>query len=212
MSYILILCIFLPHPIKISIYRHLFRWKIGNNVRIGLSYIQANQISLDDNTVIGNFNIINRLNKLEIGCNSQLGNFNQIFYSGLLKDRLPDESAILRIGDRSVITSHHFIDLDGVVEIGNDTVIGGRDSQVWTHQWIQKGNHLEKTRQKITVGNNVYVGSRTTLLNGCTVPDKAMIGACSVVNKQFQPEDNRLLIAGNPANIRKRYLNEDDSS
>jgi acetyltransferase-like isoleucine patch superfamily enzyme len=207
MNSILILCIFLPQFLKISIYRRLFRWRIGKNVQIGLSYIQANQITLSDNVTIGHFNIIRRLNNLQLGHNSQLGNFNQIFYSGALEDRSTNESAVLNIGDRSVITSHHFIDLDGIVEIGSDTIIGGRDSQIWSHQWIQKGSSFEKTRQKITIGNNVYIGSRTTLLNGCTIPNQSIIGACSVVNKKFQSEDNSLLIAGNPASIKKRYGN-----
>ena len=57
------------------------------------------------------------------------------------------------------------------------------------------------------VGQGVYIGARSTLI-GCSIPDRAMVGAGSVVNKSFATEDYRLLIAGNPAIVKKRYDND----
>jgi acetyltransferase-like isoleucine patch superfamily enzyme len=40
---------------------------------------------------------------------------------------------------------------------------------------------------------------------GCALPDRTVVGAGSVVTKQFAPEPCPYLIAGNPAIIKKRY-------
>ena len=41
------------------------------------------------------------------------------------------------------------------------------------------------------------------------IPDGAVVAAGSVVNKTFPGQDCRLLIAGNPATVRKRYEGTD---
>ncbi len=51
---------------------------------------------------------------------------------------------------------------------------------------------------RVEVGADAYVGARAMLL-GCRVPPGAVVGAGSVVTKDFAPEAARLLIAGNPA-------------
>ena len=68
---------------------------------------------------------------------------------------------------------------------------------------------FEKTSSKLVpkdifIGNNVYIGARASLF-GCYIPDNAIIGMGSVVTKSFEGENDRVLIAGNPATIKKRY-------
>ncbi len=69
---------------------------------------------------------------------------------------------------------------------------GGRVSFI-THEgghWVLKGLNPEKYRNtfgygRITIGNNVYIGAKSTILRGVTIGDNVIIGACSLVNKSL---------------------------
>lgn len=196
---LLLFSIFLPQGLKQWVYHHLLKWNIGQRVQIGLSYIDAGHVTLSDNVRIGHFNIIRGVKRLSIGEGTYIANFNQIFGASY-----PNWASELTIGERVNFMSRHFIDVGGAVFIGNGCVIGGRDTQIWSHtrKLVENKPSLEPT--SVRVGDDVYVGARTTLVS-CEVPDGAVVGAGSVVTKRFAAESCRLLIAGNPAIVRKRY-------
>jgi len=55
----------------------------------------------------------------------------------------------------------------------------------------------------ITVGNDVWIGSRAIILSGVKIGDGAVVGAGSVVSKNVEPY---AVVAGNPAKlIRHRF-------
>src|SRR5690606_9224 len=61
-----------------------------------------------------------------------------------------------------------------------------------------------ETDNPLTIGNDVWIGSRTTILPGCRrIGDGAIIGAGSVVTRDVADFS---IVAGNPAReIRKRF-------
>lgn len=199
----LLIAVFLPQIIKKLIYRYVMGWKIGENVKIGFSYLGCQAITIEDGVQIGHFNIIRRLRYLHIGQNSTIKNFNQFFFSGNLSQS-PEWAGTLNIGSNVNFMSHHFIDLGGSVSIGDRTTVAGRDTHFWSHGFTPAGEDRKHVRNKIVIGERVYIGARATIL-GCTIPARTIIGAGSIVNKSFADEESRLLVAGNPATIRKRY-------
>lgn len=201
---LLIIAIFLPNTLKIFVYRQL-GWNIGGNVKIGFSYIDCELVTISNNGKIGHFNIIRRLKYLEIGKDSYIRNFNQFFFSGEKSER-PEWAATIVMKNNVHFMSHHFIDADGSVLIDDDVTIAGRDTHIWTHGFLPaKDGGLEYTRTKVSIGKKAYIGSRASILNN--VPDRAIVGLGSIVNKSFTVEkDSRFLIAGNPAVIKKQYL------
>jgi len=56
----------------------------------------------------------------------------------------------------------------------------------------------------VEIGADAYIGARATLV-GCKLPSKALVGAGSVVTKDFADIHDRVLIAGNPAKVVKTY-------
>ena len=185
--------------LKCAVYR-LLGWKIGSRVRIGLSYLDALNVTIGDGVRIGHFNVVRSVKRLSIGPNTVIANFNAFFGTTYG----PDFPGIVDIGAEVSWMSHHFVDAAGNLQVSSQAVIAGRDTHFWTHeaQPFESGLRLMATR--VEIGSGAYVGARATLL-GCSVPPGAVVGAGSVVTKDFAPEPARLLIAGNPATIRKRY-------
>lgn len=54
----------------------------------------------------------------------------------------------------------------------------------------------------IVIGDNVWMGMKSTILKGSQVPTNCVIAACSLVNKQFTKENT--ILAGVPAVVKLR--------
>jgi virginiamycin A acetyltransferase len=62
------------------------------------------------------------------------------------------------------------------------------------------------SKGNVTIGNDVWIGTKSLILSGVTIGDGAVIGAGSVVTKNVQPY---AIVAGNPAKqIRLRFDQE----
>lgn len=170
---------------RVIIYKKIFNYKIGTNVQIGKSVINAK------NVIIGN-NVIIR-NNTTISCNSlKIGN-NTVIHSG----NVISGKNSFKIGENSRIINDHFIDLWNSVEIGNNTWLAGKRSQIWTH-----GSIHTKTGDKdlsIKIGNDIYIGSNSSISPGVKIESLNLIGLGSVLTKSI--DSSRNIIAGNPARI-----------
>ena len=78
-----------------------------------------------------------------------------------------------------------------LITLGDHVMITGGCSFI-THEgghWVLKG--LDKSYEKvfgygrITIGNNVYIGTRSTILRGVSIEDNVIVGARSLVNKSL---------------------------
>ena len=80
-----------------------------------------------------------------------------------------------------------------LVTLGNHVMVAGTGTQFITHEgahWVLKGKDSEKYKHtfgygRIVVGNNVYIGTRCTILRGVTIGDDVIVGACTLVNKDL---------------------------
>jgi Acetyltransferase (isoleucine patch superfamily) len=200
----------LPYWLKIFIYRRL-GYHIGNNVRIGLSpIVRVPSCAIRDNTRIGHFNIFIDIKSLIIEDHVQIGFMNIIRggssvrigrYSTVLRknvlNSIPEPDAVnpttpeLVLGAGTVVTTGHWLDFTDRITIGDHTIIGGRNSSLWTH-------NRHRTRS-ITVGHHCYLGSEIRIAPGTEVSDCSIVSLGSVLLKSIQKP--RCLIAGNPAEI-----------
>ena len=90
----------------------------------------------------------------------------------------------------------------GKVVFGNDVFVGPNCSfYTSTHplEYKLRNQGLESAK-KITIGNNVWIGGRVTVLPGVTIGNNVVIGAGSIVTKDIP--DNSLAY-GNPCRVHK---------
>ncbi len=95
--------------------------------------------------------------------------------------------------------------LYGRVVIG-DYVMMGRECFIYTYNhetsrtdipMQEQGKSVEKA---VCIGDDVWIGSRVTILPGVTIGNGAIIGASSVVTKHVPPY---AVVCGNPAKVVK---------
>ena len=216
---VILACIaLLPSFLKRPCYRLFFGYRVGKRVRVGLSIIDAHECLIDDDVQIGHLNIIIGVKKLTIGDNVRIGHLNII--RGGDEVRLGRFAEIIRLneinsivdpdvvnevdprfllGDGSIITTGHKIDFTDRVDIGRRSIIGGRNSSLWTH-------NRQRTRP-ITIGSFTYVGSEIRMAPGGSIPSRCIVGIGSVVTGQLAGEEK--LIAGVPAKVVKDLSEED---
>jgi acetyltransferase-like isoleucine patch superfamily enzyme len=109
------------------------------------------------------------------------------------------------VGHNSAITRLHFFEASGGILIGDNTIIAGRGSHFFTHG-ISSTN-LDDVRS-IEIGSWCYIGSTSRFVPASGVARGTFVGLGAVVTKAFK--DEFVLIAGNPAIIKKR-LSPDDA-
>jgi acetyltransferase-like isoleucine patch superfamily enzyme len=208
----------LPSFLKRSCYRWFFGYKIGKRVRIGLSIIDTRECRIDDDVQIGHLNLIIRVKKLEIGDHVRIGHLNIIRggdevqlgrYSEII--RMNEINSIAEpevvnpidprflLGNGSIITTGHKIDFTDRVTIGRRSILGGRNSSLWTH-------NRQRTRP-IEIGSFAYIGSEIRIAPGGSLPSNCIVGIGSVITSELAAEG--YLIAGVPAKPVKELSDED---
>jgi acetyltransferase-like isoleucine patch superfamily enzyme len=208
----------LPSFLKRPCYRLFFGYRIGKRVRVGLSIIDARECGLDDDVAIGHLNVIIRVRKITLGEHVRIGHLNIIRggdevrlgrYSEIMRlneiNSIPDPDVVnpidsrFLLGDGSIVTTGHKIDFTDRVEIGKRTILGGRNSSLWTHN--------RQRTQPIVIGSWTYVGSEIRIAPGGAIPSRCIVGIGSVVTGVLSGEEN--LIAGVPAKVIKELSAED---
>ena len=74
------------------------------------------------------------------------------------------------------------------------------------HRIMDKTGILNPDKEVI-IGNHVWIGARTTVLKGTRIADNIVIGAASVLTKQYNV--NYSVYAGNPATLVKKNVEWD---
>lgn len=87
-----------------------------------------------------------------------------------------------------------------MIEIGNNVTIGDQVDFVTHDNSISKiSPHTINLFGKITIGDNCFLGERSTYLYGVTLANNIIVAAGSVVVDSFTTE--RIIIGGNPARV-----------
>lgn len=199
-------------------YRLFFGYRIGKRVQIGFSIVDARECRIDDDVRIGHLNVVMRVDKLSIGDHVRIGHLNIIRggdevrlgrYSEIIRmneiNSIPDPDVVnptdprFLLGEGSIITASHKIDFTDRVEIGRRSILGGRNSSLWTH-------NRQRTRP-IKIGSLSYIGSEIRVAPGGVIPSRCIVGIGAVIISELASEG--YLIGGLPAKPIKALTEED---
>jgi acetyltransferase-like isoleucine patch superfamily enzyme len=199
-------------------YRLFFGYQIGKRVHFGFSIIDAAECQIEDDVRIGHLNVIIGVQKLTVGDHVRIGHLNIIRggeevrlgrYSEIMRmneiNSIPEPDVVnpvdprFLLGAGSIVTTGHKIDFTDRVDIGRRTIIGGRNSSLWTH-------NRQRTRP-INIGEFAYVGSEIRMAPGSSIPSRCIVGIGSVITSEIDAEE--WLIAGVPAKPIKELGSED---
>ena len=139
--------------------------------------LSRNGIRLGDNVVVGAYSVI----RASSPCNVGEG---------------------VRIGSNSAVDAYSFIGASGFVSIGDNVIMGQHVSfHAENHNYDRTDVPIKNQggrRLGIVVEDDCWVGSNTTLLDGCHVGRGCVIAAGSVVKGEIPPFS---IIAGIPARV-----------
>lgn len=164
-------------------YRCLFA-KMGRNVVIGrnVTIRGAGRITLGDGVMIDDNCVIDARGE---AANISIGR--GVFIGRNTIVRCRGES--LRIGDYTDIGCNCIVATDSRLEIGSDGLIAAYTyiAAGGTHKYEDKAVPINKqgfvSRGGVTIGDDVWIGAHSTVLDGASIGRGSVIGAHSLVNK-----------------------------
>lgn len=110
----------------------------------------------------------------------------------------------IKIGNNVGIGEFAYLGGAGGLEIGNDCIVGQYLScHPENHNYNDVNipyRHQGVTRKGIKIGNNCWIGSKVTILDGVTIGNNCVIAAGSVVTKSMPANS---VIGGVPAKVLK---------
>jgi acetyltransferase-like isoleucine patch superfamily enzyme len=168
----------------------------------GVSFFNSSKISYGRFLKLGNEVFLSGLGKtgLHIGDNVGIGAFSRIVVSTTFNNL----GSHIKIGNHVGIGEYAYLGGAGGLEIGDECIIGQYFSchpENHIAEDLQTSiRHQGVTRKGIKIGNNCWIGSKVTILDGVEIGEGSIIAAGAVVTHSF-PKNS--VIGGVPAKILK---------
>jgi acetyltransferase-like isoleucine patch superfamily enzyme len=172
---------------------------LGKKVKIN----NLNNFSFGPNCTIEDYVVFDCFaqEKVSIGSGVKIGAYTMIS----ITSHLEHIGKGLKIGSNSSVGEFSYFGCAGGVEIGDDVIMGqyiSFHSQNHNYEDKTKKIRLQGVNSKgIFLGNNIWVGSKVTFLDGAFVGDNSVVAAGAVVSGHFPPN---VVIGGVPAKILKQ--------
>ena len=172
---------------------------------MGLSLILADEISLEDGARIRHLNVI-ICRKLIMKKGASIGKLNfikgnfdlvmderadinmQNKITSILRDELKRGRSKLHMRYHAKIGVGHLVDMTDNITIGENSMIAGAGSQLWTHGFYfsKVGDKVSRIDGEILIGNNCYIGAKCVICAGVSIPAITTIGANCCISKSLE--------------------------
>jgi acetyltransferase-like isoleucine patch superfamily enzyme len=180
----------------------LFKNPKGALVGAGVKFLNLPQVTWGRFLRLGDAVYISAMGKegITFGNNVGIGAHSRVVVSTTL-NHLGEG---IRIGNNVGIGEFAYLGGAGGLEIGDDCIIGQYFS---CHPENHATGNIKEpirlqgvTRKGIRIGNNCWIGSKVTILDGVTIGDGCILAAGAVVTKSFPANS---IIGGVPAKLLK---------
>ena len=122
------------------------------------------------------------------------------FFNGYAYLEARDKNSSISIGDNCSFNNNPTIIAEkSIISIGNNCLFGN-NVYIIDSDFHPTGFSKAKAK-KVTINNNVFIGTNTTILKGVTIGKNSIIGAGSVVSKSIP---SNVIAAGNPCRVIKK--------
>ena len=195
---LVIALVVLPQRMKHWVARRLLGWDIHPTAYLGRSLVDVRHVTMGPESMIGPFNVIRALDRLELGRGANIASRNWIV-------GVPVDSAIyahaenrdpsLVLGEFAMVTVGHDIDCADLVELGDHAVIAGFRSSVLTHSLNFVNDRF--VTGAVRLGPYAVLLSDCVMLTGTGIPARSIVSAGSVVATPLSAEQT--FYRGNPA-------------
>ncbi len=188
----------LPHSgVKIQLLR-AFGHTIDKQVVVGPNLVWAcSNFDIKSDVVIGPFNVFRDIRSVKFNGNNLIGSWNWFSAARTYQD-YEQNAGVLEVGSGSFITSRHYLDCSGRIQIGHMSGIAGVRSIFQTHEIDVRKNVT--TIGPIVIGNYCFVSSNCLALKGSILPSESLLAAGSLLTKPTMRQEMKSgLWAGRPA-------------
>lgn len=130
---------------------------------------------------------------------------------------LVTDNATLSFGDKKSVMGANIriMCFDKIVLGGNSRISWDCQIMDTTFHYIENlsNGDIKPLTSPVVLGNNIWLGNRTTIAKGTVLPDYTIVASNSLVNKDFSSIGENCLLAGLPAtvkqqNIRRVFVNK----
>lgn len=170
----------------------------GKNVRVQ----HRRSFSSGKNLILGNNVMINALSKngIKLGENVTIAQNSTLICTGVISDK----GTGITIGNNTGINVNAYLGGQGGITIGDDVIIGPY-VKIFSenHNFEGKDALFRKqgvSRKGVIIGNDCWIGSNVTILDGVELKDRTVVAAGSVVTKSFGSD---VVLGGIPAKVIK---------
>lgn len=174
---------------------------IASSARVGpIVLLGSTSLSVGANCRVGPFNVFRNV-QAHLSPFSELGQWNWISAAPFLVEASSSPIAgTYRLGVHSSMTSRHYVDASGGVDIQEFVTVAGVRSTFMSHGIDVKDNFLDTA--PIAIGHHAMLGSNCNLVMGSRVPPHSVVAMGSVVVPGLDQDGS--LFAGVPAKLKKR--------
>jgi acetyltransferase-like isoleucine patch superfamily enzyme len=177
--------------------------RVSSDAKVGFSWLFCRRLELQGGSRVGHFNYF-CVNRLSLGSSAKIGDLN--IARGPFDIVLLDRAGIgnrntfaraplgvtyghaqIQLGRDSKITAGHTIDCTATILFGDNSILAGKGSQVWTHGYVHRLNAGARYRVdgEVRIGDNVYLGSRVIITSGVVVLSGVIVGAGVILSKEL---------------------------
>lgn len=187
--------------VKRLLMRRLLGWDVASSAHVGpCVFLNVSHVALAPDSTIAGGTAFHRLLDLSLEEGAVMGYWNWVgsapsLRTEVLDAQAPGRAARLRMGRESAITSRHYVDCSGGVEVGDFSLLAGVRSTVLSHQVDTRRS--QQTVRPVVIGSYCFVGSNVKVVPGSTIPDRCVVAMGAVVTGQLDQTDS--LYAGVPA-------------